>query len=343
VVSAAGTPKGIDDARVGAWLAAHVDGVTPPFRYELITGGRSNLTYRVTDATGRRLVLRRPPLVSMLATAHDVLREWRIVAALAGTAVPVPPALATCDDTGVNGAPFAVTAFVDGVVLDSTEKAKEIPDDARRALSFDLIDVLAELHSVDVASVGLADLSRQDGYLERQVRRWAKQWAGSKTRELPLVDEVEARLRDRMPEQRGVAIVHGDYRFGNCMVDPAARRVAAVLDWELCTLGDRMADLGHLSIYWHDAHEALPLTNDPTSAGGFASFDELLARYAARTGFDVGDIGYYRAFAAWRLAIIAEGVASRHRESHPEDAASLADSQRVVTRMMEFALGALRS
>jgi aminoglycoside phosphotransferase (APT) family kinase protein len=197
------------------------------------------------------------------------------------------------------------------------------------------------LHAVDVDAVGLGDLSRKDGYVERQLRRWSKQWAGSKTRELPVIDEVERRLGANVPEQHGVAIVHGDYRFGNCITDLAQRRIAAVLDWELCTLGDAMADLGHMSVYWHDPAAPLPMTNDPTSAAGFPRFDELLQRYATRTGRDVSLIGYYRAFAAWRLAIIAEGVAARHREHHPDDTAALEASRASVQRLAESALASL--
>jgi aminoglycoside phosphotransferase (APT) family kinase protein len=331
-------PEGIDAERVGAWLAGHVTGATLPFRYDLITGGRSNLTFRVTDGGGRRFVLRRPPLGTLLATAHDVAREYRIAAALAATPVPVAPALAVCDDASVNGTPFAVTGFVDGVVLDDPVRAADISADARRDLAFHLIDVLADLHAVDLDAVGLADLSRHDSYIERQVRRWSKQWAGSRTRELPIIEQAEARLLADLPPQHGAAIVHGDYRFGNCIVDVAKREVAAVLDWELCTLGDPMADLGHLGIYWHDAEHALPITNDPTSAGGFPSFRELLDRYAARTGRDVARIEYYRGFAAWRLAVIAEGVASRHLARHPDDTVALAASQLAVERLAGFAI-----
>ena len=332
--------EAINEKAVGGWLTAHVSGAVAPFRYDLITGGRSNLTFRVSDAGGHRFVLRRPPLGPLLATAHDVVREYRIAAALADTPVPVAPALAVCDDAGVNGAPFAVTGFVDGVVLDVPEKALA-HHVAGRETSFHLIDVLADLHAVDLDAVGLADLSRHDSYIERQARRWSKQWAGSKTRESPLIDDVERRLQRGMPVQHGATIVHGDYRYGNCIVDVARCEVAAVLDWELCTLGDPLADLGHLGIYWHDGARPLPLTNDPTSAGGFPSFDELLQRYTQRTGRGVARIEYYRAFAAWRLAIIAEGVASRHLHRHPEDVAALEASRSAVDRLAEFALESL--
>ena len=287
------------------------------------------------------MVLRRPPLGHLLPTAHDVLREHRIIAALAGTGVPVPPVLAACDDSAVNGAPFFVMRFVDGVVLDATlEKLAPLDAAGRTDLAHNLIDVLVQLHAVDVDAVGLGDLSKREGYLERQVRRWSRQWEGSKTRELPLIDEVAARLQRDMPPQRGAAIVHGDYRFGNCISDLDRREIAAVLDWELCTLGDPLADLGHLGVYWFDpAHPGI--TSDPTAAGGFPSYDDLVQRYAARSGREVGNLGYYRGFAAWRLAIIAEGVASRHREHHPEDVEALRASQAAVRRLAEFAMESL--
>ena len=332
---------GIDEQRVGAWLTEHVALAAPPFRYELITGGRSNLTYLVTDGGGRRLVLRRPPLGTLLATAHDVVREYRIAAALAGTPVPVAPALAVCGDDSINGAPFAVTGYVDGIVLHGPDAAAGMDAGARRATAFHLIDVLADLHAVDLNAVGLADLSRQDSYIERQVRRWGKQWDGSRTRDLPIIDEVENRLLGHVPPQRETTLVHGDYRFGNCIVDPAKREVVAVLDWELCTLGDPLADLGHLGIYWRDPDRPLPLANDPTSGGGFPPFRDLLQRYTARTGRDVARIEYYRGFAAWRLAVIAEGVASRHLKRHPEDTAALEASRSAVEQLAEFALASL--
>lgn len=331
----------IDAARLEPWLARNVPGAAPPFRYRLITGGRSNLTFEVTDAAGQRTVLRRPPLGHLLPTAHDVLREHRIIAALGPTPVPVPPALAACDDPAVNGAPFFVTRFVEGVVLDTTERAAPLDPSARTALAANLIDVLARLHAVDPEAVGLGDLSKREGYLERQVRRWSRQWEGSRTRELPLIDDVAARLRREMPPQRGVTIVHGDYRFGNCIADLARCEIAAVLDWELCTLGDPLADLGHLAVYWHDPALPLPLTNDPTAAGGFSAFDDLAGRYARATGRDVMNLGYYRAFAAWRLAVIAEGVGARHHEHHPEDTAELKASQAAVTMLARFAMDSL--
>ncbi|NMD25952.1 MAG: phosphotransferase family protein, partial [Actinobacteria bacterium] len=263
-------------------------------------------------ADGTRFVLRRPPLGHVLATAHDMAREHRIIAAVGRTDVPVPPALGVCIDEAVNGAPFYVMGYVDGIVLDSPDRAATMPVALRVQASEHLIDVLADLHAVDVDQVGLGDLAKREGYVARQVKRWSTQWAQSKTRELPAIDEVARLLGERLPEQRGVVIAHGDYRFGNCLTDVAAGRIAAVLDWELCTLGDPLADVGYLGVYWYDGEAANTRANDPTSAGGFPSYPDLLQRYALRTGRDLSGIGYYVAFSCWRLAVISEGVYARY-------------------------------
>jgi aminoglycoside phosphotransferase (APT) family kinase protein len=303
--------QGIEHDRVSDWFAEHIDGARPPFSFTMITGGRSNLTFTVTDANDVRYVLRRPPTGHVLATAHDMEREHRIISAVGQTSVPVPRTLGLCTDESVNGAPFYVMAFVDGVVLDSPDKAALLAEDRREAASHHLIDVLADLHSVDIDAIGLADLARHEGYIERQLRRWSTQWDKSKTRELPVVDDVATRLSAMVPEQQGVAIAHGDYRFGNCLVDPEAGRVAAVLDWELCTLGDPLADLGYLGVYWVKP-DGEGRHNDPTSQPGFPSYESIVERYATRTGRDVSNIDYYVAFSHWRLAVISEGVYARY-------------------------------
>ena len=303
--------EGLDLQKVGPWLEANVAGAVGPFDATLIGGGRSNLTFTVTGADGRRFVLRRPPLGHVLATAHDMAREFRIIAAVGTTAVPVPPALGLCTDVDVNGAPFYVMGHVEGVVLDSPEKAALLDPATRGKASEDLIDVLADLHDVDVDAVGLGDLAKREGYIERQLKRWTTQWANSKTRELPAIDEVAERLAARLPVQRGAVIAHGDYRFGNCLTDPDVGRIAAVLDWELCTLGDPLADVGYLGVYWTDPGTSTGRHNDPSGAEGFPTYAELLERYAARTGRDLSGIDYYVAFASWRLAVISEGVYAR--------------------------------
>jgi aminoglycoside phosphotransferase (APT) family kinase protein len=301
----------IDVERVTAWLDDAIDGITGPYAFELITGGRSNLTYRVTDAAETTFVLRRPPMGNVLASAHDMVREHRIISAVGQTDVPVPRTMGVCTDAQVNGAPFYVMSYVDGVVLDGADRAANMSNDQRRHAGEHLIDVLADLHAVDVDAVGLGDLARREGYVERQVRRWTTQWEKSKTRELPAIDEVAKRLAADLPTQHGVSIAHGDYRFGNCLVDVEAGRVMAVLDWELCTLGDPLADVGYLGVYWSDPGEDQARPNDPTGIDGFPTYAELLDRYSDRTGRDLSDIGYYVAFSSWRLAVISEGVYAR--------------------------------
>ena len=309
-------PKGIAPGPVTDWLAAHVPGVRPPLDFTLIAGGHSNLTYRVTDAAGRSLVLRRPPLGAVLATAHDMGREHRIIASLAGTGVPVPPALGLCSDAEVNGAPFYVMAFVEGVVLDlGSTVEKHFRPEQRRGIGRHVIEVLARLHAVDVDAVGLGDFGRREGYVPRQLKRWRTQWEQSKTRELPAMEEVYAALQSGIPEQHGSGVVHGDYRLGN-MLTGADARIAAVLDWELCTLGDPLADLGYLMNNWAEPGERGPESRGaalaPTVAGGFPTRREMLDHYAELTGRDTSRIDYYRAFSYWRLAAIVEGVLARY-------------------------------
>jgi aminoglycoside phosphotransferase (APT) family kinase protein len=317
-VAAVSTPQGIEAEKVTAWFAANVGGVQPPLRFELIAGGRSNLTFGVTDAAGRRWALRRPPLHSVLASAHDVGREHRIISALGDTDVPVPPAAGMCTDEDVTGAPFYVMEFVDGLVLRDDEAARDELDDAGRTrVAEAMIDVLATIHAQDPDAVGLGDLGKREGYIERQLRRWKGQWEQAKTRELPALDEAHARLSATIPEQGPAAIVHGDYRLDNMIVSPQGE-VNAVLDWELCTLGDPLADLGLLAVYWDR-----PYGGSPGNVPGFPSIDELNARYAERSGRSIADLDFYVAFGAWKLAAIIEGVYARYKagaygDSDPE-------------------------
>jgi aminoglycoside phosphotransferase (APT) family kinase protein len=336
--------QGIDLEKVTAWLGANIEGLVTPVEFSLIAGGRSNLTYLVTDAAGRKYVLRRPPLGHVLATAHDMAREHRIIAAVGRTGVPVPRALGLCTDDAVNGAPFYVMSHVEGEVLDSAEKADLLAPELREAASHHLIDVMAELHAVDVDAVGLGDLARRDGYIERQLKRWRSQWENSKTRELPAIEEVEKRLSAHVPAQQGVVIAHGDYRFGNCLTDVKQGRIAAVLDWELCTLGDPLADLGYLGVYWSDGPSSALRANDPTPAGGFPTYATLVDRYARTTGRDVSGVNYYVAFSCWRLAVISEGVYARylHGAMGQQDGIDLSTMKLGPEGLAERALEAVR-
>jgi aminoglycoside phosphotransferase (APT) family kinase protein len=336
--------QGIDVEKVTRWLVDNFDGAVAPFTFDLIAGGRSNLTFRVTDAAGTRYVLRRPPLGHVLATAHDMAREHRIIAAVGRTGVPVPRALGLCTDTDVNDAPFYVMSHVEGEVLDSADKAALLDPSLREQASHHLIDVLAELHAVDVDAVGLGDLARRDGYIERQLKRWRTQWENSKTRELPAIDEVEARLSRSIPAQQGVVIAHGDYRFGNCLTDVKNGHIAAVLDWELCTLGDPLADVGYLGVYWSDGPSSALRANDPTPAGGFPTYASLVDRYARTTGRDMAQIDYYVAFSCWRLAVISEGVYARylHGAMGKQDGIDLSNMKLGPEGLAERALEAVR-
>src|SRR5688572_23549864 len=234
--------KGVDVPRVTDWFEANIDGAQGPLTFDLIAGGHSNLTYGVTDANGKHFVLRRPPLGHLLASAHDMGREHKIISALGPTDVPVAPALGLCTDEDVNGAPFYVMDFVDGLVLRDQAAATSISPEARRHASHSIADTLAKIHAVDPDAVGLGDLGKKEDYIQRQLKRWYGQWEKSKTRELPLVDQIHDELLAKVPEQGAAAIVHGDYRLDNCMTDTDGN-VIAVLDWEICTLGDPLADV----------------------------------------------------------------------------------------------------
>jgi aminoglycoside phosphotransferase (APT) family kinase protein len=319
--TSAPVPDGIDAERVTDWLVTHTPPVEPPLTFDLIAGGRSNLTYLVTDAAGRKLVLRRPPLSHVLASAHDMGREHRIISALRDSPVPVPGALGYCEDEAVNGRPFYVMAFVEGHIFRMAQQVEGVLDEAtRRRAAENLIDVLVALHEVDVTGVGLADLARHDAYLARQLKRWHGQFQRSQDQEreagvfrpAEIIDEVHATLVDKMPEQQGVAIVHGDYRLDNCVVGDDGT-VQAVLDWELCTLGDPLADVGTLLIYWADKGETsdigVPMSS--TALDGFPTRAELSALYAQRSSLDLTPLPYYVAFGHWKLACIMEGVFAR--------------------------------
>jgi aminoglycoside phosphotransferase (APT) family kinase protein len=307
---------GIDVENVTMWFRRQVPAVAPPLEFLLIAGGRSNLTFKVTDAAGSAWVLRRPPTGHVLATAHDMAREHRIIAALAATPVPVPATFGLCTDTAVTGAPFFVMAYLDGHVLRDAKMAETLyTPDQRRLAGHDLIDVLAGLHAVDVEAIGLGDLGRTAGYIARQLKRWYGQFKTSTAetgRSVPLVDAVHARLLAGMPEQQGASIVHGDYRLDNTVLDEQGR-VQGVLDWELCTLGDPLADIGLLMVYWAEPGDEAPVLGvAPTTVEGFPSRAEMRSRYAERTGRDVSALDYYVAFGYWKLACILEGVYTRY-------------------------------
>ena len=301
--------QGINEERVTGWLVEHVGGLEPPLDFTLIAGGHSNLTYRFVDRNGLAWVLRRPPLGHVLQSAHDMVREHRIIHGLRDSDVPVPEAVTLCRDIEVNGAPFYVMAFVDGDVLHDATAARRLGVDERFAVGMHAVDVLAGLHNLEPEMAGLGDLGRREGYLARQLKRWKRQWEASRTHEIPEMEETARILEERMPGQIGSAIVHGDYRLGNMIV--RSGRVRAVLDWELCTLGDPLADVGYLLNSWIGPGEEEG-SEATTAAGGFPSREAVSDRYSRLTGRDLAGIGYYRAFSHWRLAAIGQGVYKRY-------------------------------
>jgi aminoglycoside phosphotransferase (APT) family kinase protein len=305
-------PEGIDRAGVEAWFTANVADVTLPLEFERISGGRSNLTFAVTDASGRRWALRRPPLGKGLASAHDMRREHKVISALAQTPVPVPPTVGLCGDEAVNGAPFFVMDFVEGPILRTQQAAVDaFGAQERHAIGERAADTLVAIHAVDPDAVGIGDLGRKQDYVRRQLRRWRGQWEKSKTREVPLIEDVHDRLASRIPDQGPATIVHGDYRLDNMILSPAGE-IAAVVDWELCTLGDPLADVGMLMVYWAQAGDELIALRDlPTTAPGFPSRDAVKARYAELSGRDLSEIDFYVAVGYWKLAIILQGIIAR--------------------------------
>jgi aminoglycoside phosphotransferase (APT) family kinase protein len=306
-------PEGIDAGGVTAWFEDHAADIAPPLRFSLIAGGRSNFTYTVTDSAGQRFVLRRPPLGLLLPSAHDMGREHRVIAGLGPSPVPVPPVVGLCTDEAVTGAPFYVMRFVDGLIMRDPKAAALVPEPIRVAAAESLVDVLAALHDVDPDAVGLGDLGRRDGYVERTLRRWRSQWEKSKNREIPLVEEVADRLAADIPAAGPARIVHGDYRLDNAIVSGDDGSVQAVLDWELCTLGDPLADLGMLLVYWTEpGDEFSALSWAPTIAPGFPGRKEVAARYAASSGRDLSELDYYVALGYWKIAVILEGVYVRY-------------------------------
>jgi aminoglycoside phosphotransferase (APT) family kinase protein len=298
------SPPGLDLERLNAYLSTAAPELTARSA-ELIHGGRSNLTYLVSHPSGD-YVLRRPPLGHVLATAHDMGREYRVISALADTDVPVPGAILLCTDPDVLGAPFYLMQRVLGTVYRYRKQTDVLDTEAKRQLILHMLDTLAALHEVDPTKVGLGDLGRPDGFLVRQVRRWAGQLEKSRSRELPGADELRDRLAATVPVSQRASVVHGDYRLDNLIVDPDTMRIAAVLDWEMATLGDPLADLGLLLTYWTARSETV--TDGLGPAAGFPPADELVARYAEQSTVDVSGLDWYVALGCYKLAVIAEGI-----------------------------------
>jgi aminoglycoside phosphotransferase (APT) family kinase protein len=306
---------GIDEARLSPWLAERLPELEPPFRFTRVGEGQSNLTFRVDDAAGHAVVLRRPPLGEILASAHDMDREHRILAGLAAAGARVPRPLAACADPEVTGAPFYVMEHVDGVILTKVRAAEGLAPPARAHALRSLVETLVELQTVDLDAAGLGDFKRPESLASRQLRRWRRQWEASKTAELPVIEEVAERLVALMPSEHESVLVHGDYRLDNAVLADDGE-VKAVLDWELCTVGDPLADVGLAIAYWNElgavAGKPGALFREPvTAVEGFPDGTELAAEYARASGRDLAGLQFWIAFAYWKIAIIVEGVYRR--------------------------------
>jgi aminoglycoside phosphotransferase (APT) family kinase protein len=335
------TQPGLDPERVSTWFTDHVEGATPPFEFDLIAAGGSNLTYRVTDAASSAWALRRPPVAAVLATAHDMDREWRILEALTADAtVPVPRAVARCTDLDVNDAPFYVMEFVDGTILRTEADGAALTEEEAERATDSLVDVQIALHAIDPASIGLGELGKPGSYAERQLHRWHTQVERAGVRELPLLEDLHARLVATVPPPSGPPVLaHGDYRFDNTVLG-ADHTIVAVLDWELCTTGDAVADFAWSLLYWADPGDPYEfLASSPTLAPVFTRRADVAERYAARSGRSLDALGWYTVFGTWKMACIVEGVHARRLRgatggAATGDASSIADK---VDALLEHA------
>ena len=311
--------EGYDQPAVEAWIDEHVDSLTPPLDWTRLEGGHSNLTYRLSDRSGRLAVIRRPPQGELLPKAHDMSREWSLISALGPTRVPVPAALAFCESPDITGAWFYVMGLVEGRPLyNAADAIAWVPEDKRRQLAHSFIDVLADLHDVDPDEVRLSNLGKRDGYVMRQLRTWYRSWTASAepaNLDDPRAHELQAFFLEHLPDQGPARVVHGDYGLHNCLTGRDSF-IAAVVDWEISTLGDPLADLAYALNQWPERRDDLPTDSSggTATAPGFPPRDELAQRYAERTGRNLSNLDYYLGFNRWKSAAIVHGVYARYVE-----------------------------
>lgn len=311
-------PEGYDVPAVEHWIREHVTDLQPPFKWTRLEGGHSNLTYRLDDVNGKQAVIRRPPQGVLLPKAHDMSREWALISALGPTSVPVPAAIGFCEDPDVTGAWFYLMGAVDGRPLYTAEATREwVPEDKRTILAHSFFDVLADLHSLDPDEIGLGDLGKKENYVGRQLKTWYRSWMSSiepADYDDPRAHELKQFFLDHMPEQGMAKVVHGDYGLHNCLIG-ADSTVAAVVDWEISTLGDPLADLAYALNQWSQPGDGIPSNPETATAPpGFPSRDDLARRYADRTGRNLDKLDYYVGFNRWKSAAIVHGVYARYME-----------------------------
>ena len=336
-------PPGLDTDSVSAWLAMHAS-VEEPLTFTRIGEGQSNLTFRVVDREGRRLVVRRPPLGAILASAHDVAREYRVLDALAAARARAPRPIALCEDVEVTGAPFYAMEYVEGETLVRVTAAERLSPEVRGDVGPSLARTLAEFHALDLDEIGLAGFRRPESLASRQLRRWQRQWESSKTRDLPAIDRLARHFDSHLPDEHETVLVHGDYHLGNALIGSDGS-VRAVLDWELCTTGDPLADVGLMVAYWRElgagaAGEGGLFREAVTSMPGFPDASELALVYEEAAQRPIGDLGVWIAFAYWKIAIIVEGVYRRwlNDPANGDDAGSLSPAVSRLAGLAEAAL-----
>jgi aminoglycoside phosphotransferase (APT) family kinase protein len=333
------SPAGVDSARLTSWLTGLVPDVSPPLNAQRIGFGQSNLTYVLSDAVGQRWVLRRPPMGHLLHSAHDVLREARILSALAPTDVPVPRIYGVAETGEVGDGPLVLMEFVDGVVISDVATSRTLPAHARYSAGIALPETLGRIHAVNLKAANLTDLASHSPYAQRQLKRWSGQWERSKTRELADLDLLTDRLRAAVPPARELTLVHGDMHLRNIVVSAAHGEILATLDWELATLGDPIADLGTTLAYWPDHDEKILPEFRALLLPGYPRRGELVERYCLTTGRDVTDseLAFWHALALWKIAIIAEGILRRAQQDSRNRASSGVPVQETVTDLVALA------
>jgi aminoglycoside phosphotransferase (APT) family kinase protein len=311
-------PEGYDVPAVENWISENVTNLQPPFEWTRLEGGHSNLTYHLVDANGKQAVIRRPPQGVLLPKAHDMSREWALISALGPTSVPVPEAIGFCESPDVTGAWFYLMGAIDGRPLYTAQATLEwVPEDKRTLLAHSFFDVLADLHSLDPDEIGLGDLGKKENYVGRQLKTWYRSWTSSiepANYDDPRAHELKQFFLDHMPEQGMARVVHGDYGLHNCLIG-ADSTVAAVVDWEISTLGDPLADLAYALNQWPQPGDGNPVNPvAATAPPGFPPRNDLAQRYANRTGRDLGKLDYYIGFNRWKTAAIVHGVYARYME-----------------------------
>lgn len=328
-------PAGLKLEPLLQWMSWNISGVdsSAALQPTLLAGGRSNISYKLTDASGSSWVLRRPPLGHIMPSAHDMEREFRVLSGLNSVSFPTPKAQGFCADEDVIGSKFMLMDFVAGRVIESAETAMTLSEAQASEISQNLVDTLAQLHSVDPITAGLDQLGRPQGYLQRQVKRWGEQWQLTKTRELPEIEKLQAWLEvaiPKIPTNLPSAIVHGDYRIDNVILDPKTSEIIAVLDWEMSTLGDPISDLAISLVYWSQAGDTLrneiPVAQEVTSGPGFWTREQVVQRYVSQTGYDISHLDECIALACFKLAVIMESIHHRNLSGKQLGAAAGAQS-----------------